>query len=145
MPIWISNLPAINAVLNSLAACLLIGGYVAIRRGHRVVHKRAMISSFFVSVSFLICYLGYHAAMKHYTGSGSKTFQGTGLLRAVYLFILVTHSVLAALVPFLAISTIRAALRENWVAHRRIARITYPIWVYVSVTGVIIYLMLYQL
>ena len=144
LPTWVSTLPAINAVLNGLAACLLVGGYVAIRRGHRVAHKRAMLSTFAVSVLFLTCYLIYHAAMKHYTGSGSKSFDGTGLVRTVYLSILVTHSVLAALVPFLALVTIRRGLREDWVAHRRIARVTFPIWVYVSVTGVIIYAMLYH-
>jgi uncharacterized membrane protein YozB (DUF420 family) len=138
MPEWVSHLPAVNASLNGLATLLLVIGYVLIRQKRIAAHKRTMLSAFGVSVVFLICYLIYHAY------AGSKPFTGTGLVRPVYFGILISHIVLAAIVPVLAVVTITRGLSGQWEKHRRIARVTYPIWLYVSVTGVIIYLMLYQ-
>jgi protein SCO1/2/putative membrane protein len=134
----------VNAALNSLATVLLITGWVHVRRGRVIAHKRIMLSAFGVSILFLACYLLYHFALHQYTGSSSRKFAGTGPIRSVYLAILGSHVVLAAVVPILAIVTIRRGLRADWPRHRRIARITFPIWLYVSVTGVIIYGMLYH-
>ncbi len=144
-PDWVLTLPDINAGLNSLATLLLLVGYVVIRQGKRDVHKNVMLSAFATSVVFLGCYLVYHFALKHYTGSSSKPFEGEGIIRPVYFTILITHIVLAAAVPVLAVWTIYRGWKQQWDKHRRIARITFPIWLYVSVTGVIIYLMLYHL
>lgn len=143
-PDWVYWLPTVNAGLNSLATLLLLAGYVLIKRGRREAHKRTMLASFATSIAFLVCYLAYHAALKHYTGESSQKFQGVGAIRPVYYAILLTHVVLAAAVPVLAIVTIRRGLREEWERHRKIARVTFPIWLYVSVTGVIIYWMLYH-
>ena len=144
MPSWVSSLPAVNASLNGLAFVLLVVGWVLIRRGHRDAHKKTMLAAFGTSILFLTVYLLYHGAMVHYTGEGQVKFQGTGAIRTVYFVILISHVLLAVAVPVLAIMTIRWGLKQQWEAHRRIARITFPIWVYVSLTGVIIYLMLYQ-
>lgn len=135
---WILALPALNASLNGLATILLITGYVLIKSGRVTAHKWVMLSSFGTSVIFLGSYLIYHFHVL------SKKFPGTGLIKTVYLAILISHIILAAAVPVLASMTIYRALRGQWDRHKAIARITFPIWVYVSVTGVIIYLMLYQ-
>lgn len=144
MPSWVLSLPAVNASLNGLAFGLLVIGWVLIRRGHRDAHKKTMLAAFVTSILFLTVYLLYHGAMVHYTGEGQVKFRGTGTIRTVYFVILISHVLLAIAVPVLAITTIRRGLKQQWEAHRRIARITFPIWVYVSLTGVIIYLMLYQ-
>ena len=133
------NLPTVNASLNSLAALLLVVGYFAIRSGRIEVHRRLMLSAFSCSVLFLISYLIYHYNV------GSVRFQGTGPIRTVYLSILLTHTVLAAAVPFLAAYTLFRGLKRQDEKHRKIARWTLPIWLYVSVTGVIVYWMLYHL
>jgi uncharacterized membrane protein YozB (DUF420 family) len=139
----VHQLPAVNAVLNGTAAILLLRGYALIRAGKRAQHKKTMIAAFAVSVVFLISYLIYHASV------GAVYFQKTGLIRYVYLTILFTHTVLAAIVPVLAIITLRRARKGeasgNFSNHRRIARWTLPIWLYVSVTGVVVYIMLYWL
>lgn len=132
-------LPSINAALNATAAVLLVRGYWLIRRKRIAQHRRTMIAAFVVSCLFLVCYLVYHAS------AGSVRFQGTGAIRAVYLSILATHTVLAAAVPFLAVVTLRRGLAGRYDAHRRLARWTLPIWLYVSVTGVVVYVMLYRL
>lgn len=137
--IGVADLPAVNAVLNATAAVLLVSGYQLIRNGRRETHRKAMLGAFGVSVLFLISYLFYHAQV------GSVRFEKTGLIRGVYLTILATHTVLAAAVPFLAVITLRRGLKGRFEAHRRIARWTLPIWLYVSVTGVVVYLMLYWL
>ncbi|MCP5120177.1 MAG: DUF420 domain-containing protein, partial [bacterium] len=129
----------LNACLNGTAAILLVVGQRLIRAGRREAHKRVMISAFTVSVLFLVSYLIYHYQV------GSVRFQGTGTIRTVYLTILATHSILAAAVPFLAVITLIRALRGRFDKHRRIARWTLPIWLYVSVTGVIVYWMLYRM
>jgi uncharacterized membrane protein YozB (DUF420 family) len=138
MPEWVSWLPTVNASLNGLATVLLIVGYVLIRQRRIEAHKRVMLSAFGVSVIFLACYLVYHGQ------AGSKPFTGTGISRPVYFSILISHIVLAALVPVLAAVTIQRGLSGQWDRHKRIARVTYPIWLYVSITGVIIYWMLYH-
>jgi len=136
--IRLEDLPQLNAVLNATAAVLLVCAYILIRRGRREAHKRVMLAAFTVSVLFLISYLTYHAQV------GSVHYPHSGAIRSVYLSILFTHTVLAAAVPVLAIVTLRRGLRGNFVRHKAIARWTLPIWLYVSVTGVVVYLMLYQ-
>ena len=144
-PDWVMQLPTVNAALNGLATILLIVGYGFIRKGEREKHKKTMLTAFGVSILFLVFYLIYHFALQSYTGDASRKFQGEGLIRPVYYFILFSHVVLAALVPILALVTIRRGLKQQWDAHRRIAKITFPFWLYVSITGVIIYFMLYHL
>jgi uncharacterized membrane protein YozB (DUF420 family) len=134
----VHSLPAVNATLNATAAVLLLTGYSLIRRKRIQAHKRIMLTAFGVSVAFLICYLVYHFQV------GSVPYQKTGPLRTVYYSILLTHTLLAVTVPVLAIITLRRALRGDFKRHRQIARWTFPIWLYVSVTGVIVYLMLYR-
>jgi len=133
----LSWFPTINATLNGIAAVLLITGFVLIRSGRRDAHRRAMLAAAAMSVLFLTCYLYYH------WHAGSTRFTGTGLARTVYFTILISHTILAATVPFLAAATFIPALRGSYARHKRIAVWTLPIWLYVSVTGVIIYLMLY--
>ena len=144
MPDWVATLPAVNASLNALATVLLLTGYTLIKRGRRDAHARSMVSAFITSVVFLVCYLVYHAALHHYTGLSGKKFEGTGLIRPIYFTILISHVLLAVPVAFMALITLLLAWRQQWASHRRLARITFPIWVYVSVTGVIIYGMLYH-
>ena len=136
--IGVRDLPTMNAIWNATAAALLVWGYTLIRRGRKLAHRRAMLGAFAASVLFLTGYLVYHAQV------GSVRFPGTGTLRTVYLVILATHTVLAALVPPLAIVTLSRALAGRFDRHRRLARWTLPIWLYVSVTGVVVYLMLYH-
>ena len=135
----ISDLPALNATLNGLSALFLATGYILIRRGDRVNHQRAMLGALGASSLFLVSYVVYHANV------GSKPFPGQGSIRAIYFSILVTHVVLAAVILPLALVTATRALRARFEAHVRIARWTFPLWMYVSITGVVIYLMLYRL
>lgn len=135
----VHDLPAVNAILNATAAVLLVWGYTLIRRHRKESHKRVMIAAFATSCVFLVCYLVYHAQV------GSVRFQRPGALRAVYLSILATHTVLAAAVPPLAIVTLSRALSARFDKHRAIARWALPVWLYVSVTGVVVYLMLYKM
>jgi len=132
-------LPTVNAVLNATAAVLLVWGYMLIRRKKVASHRRVMKTAFATSCLFLICYLVYHAQV------GSVRFPHTGLIRTVYLSILASHTVLAATVPVLAMVTLRRGLAARYDKHRRIARWTLPIWLYVSVTGAVVYVMLYHL
>jgi uncharacterized membrane protein YozB (DUF420 family) len=134
----VHDLPTLNAVLNGTAAVLLAIGYVLIRNGKREAHKRVMIAAFCTSILFLIDYLIYHAQV------GSVHYTHTGALRVVYFTILISHTLLAVSVPVLAIMTLRRALKGEFARHRRLAKWTWPIWMYVSVTGVVVYLMLYQ-
>ena len=135
----ISVLPSINAFLNATAAVLLVWGYTLIRRKRIETHRKVMTAAFITSCLFLACYLVYHAQ------AGSKHFEHTGAIRTVYLSILGTHTILAAAVPVLAIITLRRGLAGRYDRHRRLARWTLPIWLYVSVTGVVVYVMLYHL
>lgn len=133
----LSDLPALNATLNGIAGLFLLAGYYFIRRRQIARHRAAMLGAFAMSTLFLISYLTYHANI------GSKPYTGVGPLRTVYFTILITHIVLAAAIVPLALTTLFRGLRRDDARHRRIARITWPIWMYVSVTGVAIYLMLY--
>lgn len=137
--ISLSDLPTLNAALNATSGVLLATGFVLIRKGKREGHRKAMLAAFGVSVAFLFSYLVYHFQ------AGSVRFQKTGAIRTVYFSILISHTALAAVTPPLAIVTLRRAWRERFDAHRRIARWTLPIWLYVSVTGVLVYWMLYRL
>ncbi|MFM8378421.1 MAG: DUF420 domain-containing protein [Planctomycetia bacterium] len=128
-----------NAVLNALATVLLVIGWVAIARGNWRAHRAAMIAAFAVSAVFLACYLTYHWLVGH------VPFKGQGTARTVYFTILISHIVLAVFVPILALRMFFLAWKGRWDAHRRLGRITMPIWLYVSVTGVVIYAMLYHL
>ena len=132
-------LPHVNATLNGMGAILLVTGYISVRQKKITAHRACMVGAFVLSILFLISYLIYHYQ------AGSVKFQGTGGLRTFYLTILASHSLLAAIVPFLAVITLWRALRERFDKHRRIARWTLPIWLYVSVTGVVVYWMLYHL
>ncbi|GMU67534.1 MAG: hypothetical protein AMXMBFR36_38080 [Acidobacteriota bacterium] len=132
------DLPTLNALLNAGATALLVTGWVLIRRGRREAHRRAMLGALACSALFLVSYLVYHFQV------GSVRFQGTGTVRTVYLAILLTHTVLAAAVPVLALVTLSRALAAKFDRHRAIARWTLPIWLYVSVTGVVVYWMLYR-
>ena len=134
-----SILPHVNAALNSLSFLLLVFAFYKIRRGDVQAHRRLMLSALAVSGLFLVSYVVYHAQY------GSVRFTGQGPVRAVYFFILITHVILAAAIVPLVIVTLRRALRGDFARHRRIARWTYPLWLYVSVTGVVVYLMLYHL
>ena len=131
-------LPTVNAALNALATVLLAAGWIFIRQGRLRAHRAAMIAAFAVSTIFLICYLTYHWLVGH------VPFTGQGAARAVYFTILISHILLAVTVPVLAIAMFVLALRGRFEAHRRLGRIAMPIWLYVSVTGVVIYLMLYH-
>jgi uncharacterized membrane protein YozB (DUF420 family) len=135
----VQDLPTLNATLNAVAAVLLVIAYVLIRRRRLVAHRNVMIAALVCSVLFLTSYLIYHAQV------GSKPFPGTGTARTVYFAILLTHTVLAAAVPFLAAITVWRAGRKRYALHRKIARWTLPIWLYVSVTGVVVYWMLYRM
>lgn len=132
------DLPALNAFLNGTAAVLLVTAFILIKQGRREAHKKVMLAAFTVSILFLISYLIYHFQV------GVTRYAHTGPIRTVYYTILLTHTSLAALVPFLAIATLRRGLKGLFARHKKIARWTLPIWLYVSVTGVVVYLMLYQ-
>jgi len=135
----IRTLPSLNAVLNATSAVLLVLGYAAIRRRDVHAHRRFMVAAFIASVLFLTSYVRYHAAV------GSVPFTGNGWLRSLYFAILVPHVILAALIVPLALWTLRHASRRRFRRHARLARITLPLWLYVSVTGVVVYVMLYHL
>ena len=144
--IAVDLLPHVNATLNALAALLLLRGYWLIKRGRERSHVRTMLSCFGVSVLFLICYLVYHQLLFTVTGQRGKPFTNqVWLIRRVYFGVLISHVLLAVTVPFLAGITIYHGLRDHRKVHRRWARWTFPIWLYVSVTGVMVYLMLYHL
>jgi uncharacterized membrane protein YozB (DUF420 family) len=136
------DLPTLNAILNGASAVLLVVGYKAIRGKAIRVHKACMLSALAVSTLFLTSYLYYHFAVK---GGEPSHFTGTGWVRIVYFSILLTHTVLAVVVAPLALFTAWQGLRGNLARHVRVARWTFPIWLYVSITGVVVYLMLYQI
>jgi putative membrane protein len=134
-----AELPTINATLNSLSAAFLILGFIFIKSKNIKAHRACMLSAFASSSLFLISYLVYHYQV------GSVPFKGQGAIRTVYFTILLTHTILAVVVVPLALITLFRALQENFPKHRRIARWAFPIWLYVSVTGVLVYMMLYRL
>lgn len=132
-------LPTVNATLNALSGAFLLIGYVLIRRRQIHAHRNAMLGAFASSTLFLVSYLVYHAEV------GSRPFAGHGAIRYVYFAILISHVILAAVILPMAIMTLSRALRGRYDAHKRIAKWTFPTWMYVSVTGVIVYVMLYQM
>jgi uncharacterized membrane protein YozB (DUF420 family) len=134
----VHDLPAVNATLNALSGVLLLVGYTLMRRRRIDLHRAFMIAAFATSSLFLLCYLVYHAQV------GSVPFPRQGFVRPLYFAILITHVTLAATVPPLAIVTLSRGLKGRYPQHRRIARWTFPIWMYVSVTGVLVYVLLYQ-
>jgi len=136
---YISYLPHLNACLNGTSAVLLFTGYSFIRARNVAAHRACQVSALIVSILFLASYLTYHY---HH---GATRFQGTGLVRPIYFTILTSHTILAVVIVPLVALTFYRALRQDFARHRRIARITLPIWLYVSITGVIVYLMLYQI
>jgi uncharacterized membrane protein YozB (DUF420 family) len=132
-------LPAFNAVMNATSATLVVTGYLFIRRGRVLAHRACMIAALAASTLFLAGYLTHHARV------GSVPFRGTGAVRSLYFAILLTHTILAVVIlPLVAVTVVRAA-RGRFDAHARIARVTLPLWLYVSVTGVVVYWMLYQM
>jgi putative membrane protein len=135
----IADLPAVNACLNGLAAIFLGIGYVLIRQGKRRAHRNCMIAAFVTSCLFLVSYLTYHSF------AGATRFKGEGWIRPVYFTLLISHTILATVIVPLVITTLVRAVKEQYDLHRRIARWTWPLWMYVSVTGVVIYLMLYHI
>jgi uncharacterized membrane protein YozB (DUF420 family) len=132
------DLPAVNATLNAISGILLICGWLLIKRGDRRRHRAAMLAAFTASALFLISYVVYHLNV------GSVPFQGRGPVRVIYFAILITHIILAAAILPLALITLSRALAQRFDRHRQIARWTLPVWLYVSVTGVVIYVMLYR-
>jgi uncharacterized membrane protein YozB (DUF420 family) len=141
----LASLPAINACLNGLSAVFLSAGYYFIRRKRQLAHRNCMIAAFITSTLFLACYLSYHGYLAYHLRQGPTVFKEPGWFRPVYLGILLTHTVLAAAIVPLALITLQRALRQRFELHKRIARWTWPCWIYVSVTGVLIYLLLYQI
>jgi uncharacterized membrane protein YozB (DUF420 family) len=136
--VTIHDLPAVNATLNALSGVLLVVGYFLMRARRIEQHRRFMIAAFVTSSLFLICYIVYHAQV------GSVRFTRQGFVRPLYFTILVSHVTLAAAVLPLAIVTLARGLKARYPQHRRIARWTFPVWLYVSVTGVLVYILLYQ-
>ena len=135
----VQDLPTLNAFLNATSAVLLLAGYIAIRSGKRDVHRALMGAALATSAAFLTSYLVYHFQV------GSVKFQGVGAIRTVYFTILISHTILAVFVPPLAVTTAYLAIKGRFEQHKRIARFALPIWGYVSVTGVAVYWMLYEL
>lgn len=141
----IHDLPAVNASLNGLSAIFLTAGFVFIRRKNRIAHRNCMISAFSVSVVFLICYLTYHTYLAVVLHQGPTRFLQPAWFRPIYLVILISHSVLAAVIVPMVLVTLYRAGTERFEVHRKIARWTWPLWMYVSVTGVLVYLLLYRI
>ena len=140
----IHDLPAVNATLNGLSAVFLTLGFIFIKRGNKIAHRNCMITAFSTSVIFLACYLTYHIWLGVVLHQGPTRFLQPMWFRPIYLTILITHTILAAAIVPLILMTLSRARRQNFEAHKRIARWTWPLWMYVSVTGVVIYLLLYQ-
>jgi putative membrane protein len=134
----LSDLPAVNACLNGASTVLLTIGYILIKRGNQSAHRNCMIGAVITSAIFLTCYLIYHSF------AGRTTFRDPAWFRPIYIPILLTHTILAIAIVPMVLSTLVLALRKRWESHKRLARWTWPVWMYVSVTGVVIYLLLYQ-
>jgi putative membrane protein len=139
------DLPPVNALLNGISAACLGAGYYFIRRKNKTAHRNCMLAAFTASVLFLACYITYHSYLAYVLHQGPTVFRNPPWFRPVYLAILLTHTLLAVVIVPHALITLSRALRQRFDAHRRIARWTWPIWMYVSVTGVLIYFLLYQI
>ena len=134
----VQDLPGLNASLNSIAGILLLSGYIAIKKDKRDLHMYLMVAALVVSAAFLTSYLIYHYHVP------SKKFPDLGIIKTIYLLILIPHIILAMVMVPMILKTFWHAYRQEWVAHKKIAKITFPIWMYVSITGVIVYFMLYR-
>jgi uncharacterized membrane protein YozB (DUF420 family) len=134
-----------HAALNATSGVLLLCGFVFIIRAEVHKHRFCMLSASIVSALFLVCYVTYHTLRTYYLGLGPTKFTGEGIVRPIYLTILTSHTILAALVAPFVLLTLWRGLKGNFDAHKRIARLVFPVWLYVSVTGVVVYVMLYQL
>ena len=141
----LQDLPLINAILNSCSALLLLAGYVAIKRDQKELHKRCMVSALITSTLFLTCYVIYHVGMQRVYGSAHTRFVDPAWFRPWYLALLASHLLLAIAIVPMVLMTVYHAIRGNFEKHRKIARWTWPCWMYVSVTGVVIYLLLYRI
>jgi len=140
-----SDLPAVNAILNGLSAVFLSAGYYFIRRQNQIAHRNCMMAAFVASTLFLICYITYHGYIACVLHQGPTRFLNPPWFRPVYLLILGTHTLLAVCVLPLAITSLVLALKAKFETHRKVSRWTWPVWMYVSVTGVLIYLLLYKI
>ena len=144
LPVWAAHMPTINAGLNFVSLVSLLSGLAAIKSGHQRRHRNMMLAAFFASVVFLVCYLTYHEVLYRFTTYRGRGFDGSVFATRVYFSILIPHVILAAVVPILALRVFYLAFKERWSEHRYLARITLPIWLFVSITGVVIYGMLYH-
>jgi len=140
-----SDLPAVNACLNGLSTIFLTAGFVLIKRGNQRAHRNCMIAALASSTVFLVCYLYYHYQMKQVYGEAHTRFVDPAWFRPIYLAILFTHLIGAIAIVPLVIMTVSRAIRQKFELHKKIARWTWPIWMYVSVTGVVIYFLLYRI
>ena len=141
----LADLPIVNALLNGLSATFLFAGYIVIRQGRQRVHRQLMIAAFVTSALFLACYLVYHGYVAYVLQRGPTRFLEPAWFRPIYLVILGTHTILAMIILPMVFVTLVQGLRGQFEKHRRIARWTWPLWMYVSITGVLIYLLLYQI
>jgi putative membrane protein len=141
----LGDLPAVNACLNAISAIFLGAGYYFIRRRNQVAHRNCMVAAFVASTLFLASYLTYHGYLAYYLHRGPTVFREPGWFRPVYLGILATHTLLAVVIVPLVLITLHRAVRQRFELHKKIARWTWPLWIYVSATGVLIYLLLYQI
>lgn len=141
----IHDLPAVNASLNGLSAVFLTAGFIFIRQKKITAHRNCMISAFCVSLVFLVCYLAYHTYLGVVLHQGPTHFENPPWFRPIYLTILLTHTILAMVIVPMILITLSRAFRERFDQHKKIARWTWPLWMYVSVTGVVVYLLLYQI
>ena len=141
----IADLPAVNACLNGLSASFLGCGYYYIRRKNQTAHRNCMVAAFITSTLFLCCYITYHGYRAYVLHQGPTRFHNPAWFRPIYLTILGTHTLLAMVIVPLVLMTLSRALKQRFELHRRMARWTWPLWMYVSVTGVVIYLLLYQI
>ena len=141
----IMDLPAVNGSLNGLSAVFLSFGYYFIRRGNRIAHRNCMIAAFVTSALFLACYLTYHTYLAVVLHRGPTEFLNPAWFRPIYLTILITHTFLAVVIVPLVFMTLSRALKQRFALHKKIARWTWPLWMYVSITGVLVYLLLYKI
>lgn len=139
------DLPIVNACLNGLSAIFLSFGYYFIRRKNQVAHRNCMVTAFVTSVLFLICYITYHSYLAYVLHRGPTVFKNPAWFRPIYLTILLTHTALAVVIVPLVLVTLNRAVKQRFELHKKIARWTWPLWMYVSVTGVVIYLLLYKI
>jgi len=139
------DLPVVNACLNGLSAILLTSGYFHIRRKNVTAHRNCMISAFVTSILFLICYLTYHGYLAYFLHKGPTVFRNPSWFRPIYLVLLGTHTILAIVIVPLVLVTLQRAVKARFELHKKIARWTWPLWMYVSVTGVLIYFLLYHI